>query len=195
MGIAWGFATACIVVFTAIGLVTDWRTRRIPNALTVPAFCAALLFHAVAGFCQRGFPGLGGALWFSLAGFATGFGLIWIMWILGGGAGGGDVKFMAALGAWLGTWLTIQGLVLSAILSGLMTGMLLTKSVFSLKRVGVKHRNEDSQNSRKKKGVSQQRPWRSRDAWFVPFAVTAAVATWVILALEWTGRGLPWPPT
>ena len=48
-------ACACIFVFTAIGLVCDLRMRKLPNVLTVPAFFAGLLFHAVHGLWQTSF--------------------------------------------------------------------------------------------------------------------------------------------
>jgi len=76
--------------FTAVAAVSDLRTRRLPNWLTVPAFAAGLLAHTVV----NGFAGLG----FALLGFATGFGLLLVLWLIGGG-GGGDVKLMGALGA------------------------------------------------------------------------------------------------
>jgi prepilin peptidase CpaA len=80
----------------AIGAaVCDLRTRRIPNALTFGAAAAGLLFHALSG-------GL------------TGTGLSALGWLLGAlvfivpfalrGLGGGDVKLLAALGAWIGPW-------------------------------------------------------------------------------------------
>ena len=98
MDMAGLIAFACVFVFTAVGLVCDLRMRKLPNKLTVPAFCAGLLFHAVYGLWQA-------RLWeelvFPLGGLPLGFGLILILWFIGG-SGGGDVKFMGALGAWLG---------------------------------------------------------------------------------------------
>jgi prepilin peptidase CpaA len=67
--------------------------RRIPNWLTVPAAAMALLYHTLAPH------GIGPLL--ALAGFAVGFSLLLLPWLLGGG-GMGDVKMLAALGAWLG---------------------------------------------------------------------------------------------
>lgn len=73
--------------------LTDLRTRRIPNVLTFAAAGAALVFAGVTG----GWAGLG----LALAGWAVGCALFLPFFLLGG-MGAGDVKLLAALGAWLG---------------------------------------------------------------------------------------------
>lgn len=76
----------------------DVKTRRIPNYLTLGAALAGLGFQL--GY--HGWPGLkAGTL-----GLALGFGLLMLPY-LAGGLGAGDVKAMAALGAWLGPWRTL----------------------------------------------------------------------------------------
>ena len=83
--IAMGIAlTAC---------VTDLRSRRIPNALTFGAAGAALVYSGVTG----GWAGLGSAALGWLIGA-----LAFIVPFALGGLGGGDVKLLAAIGAWLG---------------------------------------------------------------------------------------------
>ena len=102
-------AFACMLVFTAVGGASDLRTRKLPNKLTVPTFCLGLVFHFANGLWHAK---LGDELFFSLGGFAVGFSIMLVLWLIGGG-GGGDVKFMGALGCWLGAWLTFQILVLT----------------------------------------------------------------------------------
>lgn len=87
-----------VIIFSSIALFTDLRNRRIPNWLTVSAAITGLVWHIF----QNGLAGAGT----SLGGFATGFGLLLLLWALGGG-GGGDVKLMGAVGAWLGAFSTI----------------------------------------------------------------------------------------
>ena len=88
------FLTFVVVLLVlAVAVTIDVRTRRIPNWLTVPTFAAGLLYHIIVG----GWSGL----LLSLGGFATGFGILLLLWLIGGG-GGGDVKLMGAIGAWLG---------------------------------------------------------------------------------------------
>jgi prepilin peptidase CpaA len=77
----------------ALACVSDLRTRRIPNVLTVSAALVALLFHLGTG-------GWSAAGW-SLAGLLVGALLFFPMFALRG-MGAGDVKLLAAVGAWLG---------------------------------------------------------------------------------------------
>src|SRR5262245_64849156 len=85
-----------------VACVTDLRTRRIPNVLTFGAAALALAFHGIVG----GLPGVQSAALGWLAGLA-----MFLPFFLLGGMGGGDVKLLAALGAWLGPgeafWLAI----------------------------------------------------------------------------------------
>src|SRR5207249_7377674 len=79
-----------------LGGGTDVRTRRIPNVLTFGAAIAAFVFHLVWG---------NGVLFFA-EGWAVGAGVFIIPFALGG-LGAGDVKLLAALGAWLGPYQAI----------------------------------------------------------------------------------------
>jgi prepilin peptidase CpaA len=76
-----------------VACISDLRTRRIPNALTFPAVATALLFHLLTG-------GWSAAGW-SIAGCLLGFFLFFPLFALRG-MGAGDVKLLAAVGAWLG---------------------------------------------------------------------------------------------
>jgi prepilin peptidase CpaA len=100
---------AIAIGIACIGCVTDVRTRRIPNVLTFGASIAALVFHSVWG---------DGALP-CLEGWAVGLAAFIIPFALGG-LGAGDVKLLAALGAWLGPY---QALWL-ALFTGMAGGVL-----------------------------------------------------------------------
>jgi prepilin peptidase CpaA len=73
--------------------VGDWRTRRIPNYLTFGGALAGIAF-------QTGVFGWHGLVQ-ALLGLFLGLALLLLPYI-GGGMGAGDVKALAALGAWLG---------------------------------------------------------------------------------------------
>ncbi len=88
----------------------DVRTNRIPNYLTLGCALAGLGY-------QLGFHGLAG-LGNGLLGMVLGFGLLILFYWLGG-MGAGDVKALAALGAWLGPWQTLYLFIYMA-LSGLL---------------------------------------------------------------------------
>ena len=81
------------VAVALVASVFDVRARRIPNVLTFGAAAAAL----VASVATAGAAGAGT----SAAGWLLAL-AIWLPIYALGGMGAGDVKLMAAIGAWLG---------------------------------------------------------------------------------------------
>lgn len=91
MTLAWLRDATLVVALTAAAFI-DIEHRRIPNAVTVPAIAAGLLFAAAAGrLAEAGASAIGAAAFFALAGA-----------VARGGIGGGDVKLAAVIGAFLG---------------------------------------------------------------------------------------------
>ena len=92
--------------------VTDLRARRIPNLLTFGAAAAALVFWLAS-------DGLSG-LAFAATGWLAGC-LLFLPVFLLRGMGAGDVKLLAALGAWVGpaaaVWIALYGAVAGGILA------------------------------------------------------------------------------
>src|SRR5262245_22884844 len=91
-----------VLIVAVAAAVCDVRSRRIPNVLTFGAAATALIF----GLATTGLSGLG----LSAAGWLVGAALFFPFFVLGG-MGAGDVKLLAALGAWIGpavvVWLAI----------------------------------------------------------------------------------------
>src|SRR5207302_1599656 len=82
------------VLVALVGAVTDVRSARIPNRLTYTALLAALPLRTAL----LGLSGLkSGAIGMLVAG-----GLFLLLYMLGA-MGGGDMKLMAAVGAWVGS--------------------------------------------------------------------------------------------
>ena len=90
---------------------TDWRWRRIPNWLTVPALLAGIGFHCLA-------TGWTGAKE-SLLGAGLGLGLL-LPFVLIRSLGAGDWKLAGALGAFLGPSRMITVLLGTVLVAGLM---------------------------------------------------------------------------
>ncbi|HXD85407.1 MAG TPA: A24 family peptidase [Urbifossiella sp.] len=100
-----------LVVGLGYAAYVDWTTLKVPKWLTIGLLALGIAMNlARGGWLGRdsddglGLGLLNGFL-FSLAGFALGFALFFLLWIFGLG-GGGDVKLVAATGAWIG-WLPV----------------------------------------------------------------------------------------
>lgn len=76
-----------------IAAVIDWRSRRIPNWLS--------LSLAATGFVSTLLPGAALSPAQAFIGFAVGFAIPFVLFVMGA-LGGGDVKLLAAIGAWVG---------------------------------------------------------------------------------------------
>ncbi|REJ86703.1 MAG: prepilin peptidase [Planctomycetota bacterium] len=159
---------ALVGLYTAAAAVVDLRTRRIPNYLTVTAAALGLAYHTLV-------PGGWGALT-SLGGFAVGFALLLLPWLLGGG-GAGDVKLLGALGAWLGPKYMLVAFALSIFFAAV--GAVVVLAVLAMTK-GAAHVREtklaadDAPATRKNQSASRRR--------MLPFAVPVAVSTWLLLA-------------
>src|SRR5882724_11868918 len=99
------------LALTISAALLDWRSRRIPNWLTVPSFLAAVTLHVVL----NGWQGLR----FTLAGGALALVLL-LPLVLLRALGAGDWKLMGAVGAFLGWKLFLFVLVGSIFASGIM---------------------------------------------------------------------------
>jgi prepilin peptidase CpaA len=99
------------VVFTLVALacIADIRTRRIPNVLTFGAAIAALLFHGITAGTSGLAAGVGG--------WILGAALFFPMFALRG-MGAGDVKLLAAVGAWLGPVQVVSVALITSIAGG-----------------------------------------------------------------------------
>jgi len=165
MLISYDFA-ALVALFMGACAVIDYRTQKIPNWLTVPGATLGLAYSLAA-------PQGIGPLW-SLAGFAVGFSLLIVPWLLGGG-GMGDVKMLAALGAWLGPLGVLIVFGLGAVLAA--GGMMLVLTA-SLLGDGFSATRKHYINA----GVGPAASAAPRKVRRVlPFAVPMALATWLVL--------------
>jgi len=106
---------AGMVLLAAVAGWTDFRTRRIPNWLTVSGFVAGVAIHVFL-------EGWGG-LKTSLLGTLVGLGLL-LPFVLLRSLGAGDWKLAGALGAFTGPGLLINLLIGSIFVAGLMAAIL-----------------------------------------------------------------------
>jgi prepilin peptidase CpaA len=109
------------VLIGVLATVEDIWRRQISNVTTVGAFALGL----VAQTALYGLKGLGSAL----GGMAAGF-LVFLIFFLLGGMGGGDIKLMAGFGAVIGLSRIVPAAVMTAIVGALFAlGYLLVRKI------------------------------------------------------------------
>jgi prepilin peptidase CpaA len=105
-------STIAVVGIVIAAAIFDLGNRRIPNALTLGAAGIAVALHGVTS-------GWSGVL-LAASGWAVGLALFFPLFALGG-MGAGDVKLLAAIGAWMGPtgviWTGLYGAVAGGIMA------------------------------------------------------------------------------
>jgi prepilin peptidase CpaA len=128
-----GLRTVVLGLAVALALIagwTDWRSRRIPNWLTVPGFMVGVLANVLNG----GMTGLKTSL------LGAGLGLLVLLpFVFLRSLGAGDWKLAGALGAFLGWQVLANLLIGSVFVAGLMAlGLVIYKRRFkeTLRNIG-----------------------------------------------------------
>ena len=170
-----------------LACVSDWRERRIPNELVLAGLTFALLWHAFApagaGLFDRYLPGalglresLLGAL-IALGGFA----LFWALRIMGAG----DVKLMAAVGAFSGIGALPQLVLMICAASGLLALAYLANPT-TLRRVLSNLRIIVLASAARLSGLpGPQFDPQAMSVLRIPFALPIAMGTAVFATLDW----------
>ncbi len=163
-----------LVLFVCAAAWCDFRIQRIPNTITVAGLAAALILRAPLGG-EAMVEGLGGMGFAFLAGA--------VVYALGG-IGGGDVKFLAGVGAFLGSAEVVGALCYSAILGAVFA--LLTVIRRGLLPLLVVNTLDLVKSWRSLGQAGQARRLDSPAALTVPYGVPIAVGT----LLWWFGKGV-----
>ncbi|WP_408895090.1 prepilin peptidase [Paenibacillus taichungensis] len=124
MEVEW-FYLAC-GLYVIVAFVTDVRSMKIPNRLTVPVTAAGVLAHIIWG-------GWEGFL-ISAAGFAIGFGVLFLMYLIGA-VGAGDVKLFGGIGVWTGLVFAVHVIIYSVLYAGAIGLVILLFRRDSAKRI------------------------------------------------------------
>ena len=167
--------------------VTDVREFKIRNTLTMSLIVAGLAFHGL----RDGLNGLAE----SACGLAVGFAILFVPYVVGV-MGGGDVKLMAAVGAWLGAAAAYEVAVVGCLAAGVYSTVVLirqnrlgdswTAMIRAgrwLRRIGRHAVLKDEPTSVR---LEVQRPDRRRR--LIPFSLMITVAVLVLLTSPfWPG--------
>lgn len=107
-----------LAIILAYSIYTDLRFGKVYNYVTLPAAGVGFLLNVAS-------RGADGAV-FSIEGWALGIGLFLLPFVFGG-MGGGDVKLLAAIGAFLGPELVFKCFVFTAVVGGAIAIFLLLR--------------------------------------------------------------------
>jgi prepilin peptidase CpaA len=111
------------VICVLVAAIIDVLTHKIPNWVTFPSAMLGMLINCYLAGLQ--------GLVFSILGLATGFLLLFVVYLLGG-MGAGDVKLLCAVGALLGPKLVFCTFIWMALAGGtLALALIIYKKAFS----------------------------------------------------------------
>jgi prepilin peptidase CpaA len=102
--------SAALTLLLVVAAWTDYRSRRIPNTVTVAGLAVALLLRALVG-PEAILDGMVGAL------------LAFVPLLMLGVMGGGDAKLLIAIGAFMGPRHFLTAAILIAIIGGMMAAV------------------------------------------------------------------------
>ena len=175
-----------IVSYTLAAVIWDQAYFKIPNKLTIPMFFAGWAYQGTFS----GLSGIGdGAL-----GFLIGFGILFVLWIIGSG-GGGDVKLMGALSVWLGFKWSLWVFIASTLIVIIVTGAIVVGNMLSIGPNQMKKKllatGKPSKLGEEKKPETVQDKQSRR---IMAYALPIAIATWGLLISSYTMQKplLPW---
>ncbi len=166
---------APLLAMLAAAVVTDVRSRRIPNKLTLAIFLTGI----ARSLCDASPVGFGAA-WAGVGvGVAICLGLVLI-----GALGGGDLKLVAAAGAWVGPVPILAIFALSAVIGlaivlahaarhGKLTSLVLNTAIVGNEIVRLRRVEEGQLTAAGQTFHSVDRP--------LPYAVPMALATMAVL--------------
>ena len=113
----WYLTAAMLTPAVVYAAYIDWRDHRVPNWLTASIALSGLAAQTLHG--QGFLHGFGGLL--------IGFGMLIVPWAMHG-MGAGDVKLMAAIGAWFGPWMTFVSFATGAVLAGVIAVVMILRA-------------------------------------------------------------------
>lgn len=164
---------SCTVLGILIAAAFDWKTRRIPNALTF----SLILLGFILNFLNQGLFGLGQ----SVFGLACGIFLLLLPFAMGG-VGAGDVKLLGAIGSLFGPIFIFKIFLASAVFGGLFSLIIMAKKGSLGKAFqGIKNRTFYVLITRK---IPQEEKWLEPNSKIkIPYAIAIGSGTLFILLM------------
>jgi prepilin peptidase CpaA len=180
------FPAVIVLVASLVAAFTDVLRFKVYNILTFPLLAGGLAYRAWVG-------GMDG-FWDSMAGVLLGFGVLLYPYLFGA-FGAGDVKFVAAVGAWMGLKPMVPVLLIGCLATGVYAVVLLVKhngyreawqnlqvALFRILILGRQFGAED--NLERVQTVAQQAERRKR---LIPFS--AMITVGIVTSFIWSRLG------
>ena len=165
-------AVAVVAVVIAAS-VCDVKGRRIPNALTLGTAVVAVAMHGVLS----GWSGV----FLAASGWGVGLMMFFPLFALGG-MGAGDVKLLAAIGAWLGPmgalWTGLYGAIAGGIMA-LVVALARGYAITALRNVGAMLRLWIVAGVQPVEGLTLANEGSVRLPYALPLAVGVLVTLWL----------------
>ena len=170
---------AVIVPAMAVACWSDLRRHRVPNWLNLSLAVAGI----GARFACFGWSGVEGGLW----GMLVGFGMLILLWVIRG-MGAGDVKFMAALGAWMGPMLTFHAVLAGGLAGGaLALGLIVYRRAWSQASVNLGVLLTKVGTIRTAFSEFGSAESMSRTTGVLPYAIPLSIGTLLVLVSNYAG--------
>lgn len=160
---------------------SDFRRHRVPNWLNGSILLAGLVFQ----MSLAGWSGLATGM----AGAGVGFALLFVFWMMRA-MGAGDVKFMAAIGAWLGPAMTFQAVLAGGLIGGVLAAAMILHQrnwLQTYMNLGVVMRKVGSVKTAFGEYGSVRE--LSRGGSKMPYAIPLTIGTLFVLVSNFTGWG------
>jgi prepilin peptidase CpaA len=172
-----------VTLFVIVAAYIDGKELRVPNKITFPMIIAGWIYSMVAyGMAGEGWMvGLG----WSLAGTAVGLATLLPAYAIGG-MGAGDVKMMAAIGAWVYCATTFYAFCVSAVVGAILAILMI---LFSGQ--GKKHWNQfffifnEIMTVRNPETLSEIAAERKSSMRLLPYGIPIAIGT--VIYFGWMG--------
>ena len=114
-----------VSAFAIVAAYIDGKELRVPNKITIPMIIAGWVWSSVS-YGMAGDGWYYGLMW-SLAGTAVGLATLLPAYSIGG-MGAGDVKMMAAIGAWVHCGITWNAFCVSAVVGAILAIIMVLSS-------------------------------------------------------------------
>lgn len=171
-----------VAIFAVIAAYIDGKELRVPNKLTFPMIFAGWIYSSIAyGLAGEGW--YWGLMW-SLVGTVVG-GMTLLPFYSIGGMGAGDVKMMAAIGAWVHVTIVFMSFCIGAAVGGVIAVIMILMSGEAKKHYDqfwfLINEITTVQDPEKLSEIAAERKSSMR---LLPYGIPMAIGTVIYLAWE-----------